>query len=350
MRYIVKHQETTDIVVGQNILNKIGSIVKPHQYTSFTVLCTPTTKKLFSKQVLQSLKRKGVPLFLHTLPNGEKAKSLECVTNILKNMIANSVDRNAAVVALGGGSVGDVATLIAGLYFRGIDCIQIPTTLLSQVDSSIGGKGGINIGKHKNTAGIIRQPRHVIVDYSLLETLPETEKQSGMGEVVKYAIAFDPELFAILEKQDPHQLPGINVITRCIQLKLEHIKKDPHDTKGIRALLNFGHTVGHAVELSSNLPHGHAIAVGMVFTLKLSHALKHITEEELQRSLKLLHKFNLPTTVKGVKKSDILSLIKKDKKTVHEVPRFVLLKKIGHTAIGQARQEIVEQVLQEILV
>ncbi|MBI2036244.1 3-dehydroquinate synthase, partial [Candidatus Microgenomates bacterium] len=284
------------------------------------------------------------------IEGNEESKSMETLLRLVIFMKEKNVDKKGALVAVGGGVIGDIATVAAGLYFRGIDCIQIPTTLLAQVDSAIGGKGAVNIGTHKNTIGIIRQPRLVIIDTEFLASLPKEQFTSGMAEVVKYAIAFDNELFEKLQttKDLLSELPWI--INRCSTIKMGIVKKDPLE-QNIRALVNFGHTAGQAIELLAKIPHGYAIAVGMTFAIKVSTRMHLLHKSMADAALELIKQYKLPTTVQGLSIDDIYKQIRKDKKTVSNVPKFVLLTKIGEAKPNQmVPEKIILDVLQEILV
>lgn len=346
----ISHIEEVDIVIGENIVGSLDTIVAPFNHTSYTILCSKTTHSLFANDVEKSLKLLRKPTYMLTIDDGEQAKEVNTIVALLQKMLENGVDRKGALIALGGGAIGDIATVLAGLYYRGISCIQIPTTLLSQVDSAIGGKGAVNIGIHKNTIGIIRQPRVVIIDTTLLASLPKEQFTSGMGEVVKYAIAFDGELFERLKttKEVRKELPWI--INRCTKLKMEIVEKDPHE-QNIRALVNFGHTLGQAIELLAKIPHGYAVAIGIAFAIKVSIRMHLLDERETEKALALIAQHNLPTTISGLSVDEVLKQIYKDKKTVDNVPRFVLLTKIGEVKPNQVvPREIIIEVLKEILV
>jgi 3-dehydroquinate synthase len=259
------------------------------------------------------------------------------------------LDRKSAVIALGGGVVGDITTLAAALYYRGIDCIQIPTTLLSQVDSSLGGKGAVDLDTHKNTIGIIKQPRMVIVDTDTITSLPQHQIKSGMGEVIKYAIAMDRELFSLLEKQQSTDNLE-EVITRCITLKMDIVKKDPQDLTTQRSVVNFGHTLGQAIELQTNLTHGEAIAIGMAFVIKLSQKLHMLSATDAQKSLALLKQYDLPIQINDVSLQKTLEQMKKDKKSHAGQIRFVLLEGIGKPKANCVVDDsILQDVLSEVL-
>ncbi len=336
-------------MIENGLLNHLSDILSSYQHSSYVLFLDKTTNELFGNQVQKelSLLKKKISKFV--IEGTEESKNIDTLVKFLSFLKKEGMDRKGCLIAVGGGVIGDIATVAAGLYFRGIDCIQIPTTLLAQVDSAIGGKGAINIGTHKNTIGIIRQPRLVIVDTELLASLPKEQFTSGMAEVVKYAIAFDNELFEKLQttKDLRSKLPWI--INRCITIKMGIVKKDPLE-QNIRALVNFGHTVGQAIELLAKIPHGYAIAIGMTFAIKVSVRMHLLHKSMADAALELIKQYKLPTTVQGLSVNDIYRQIHEDKKTVSNVPRFVLLTKIGEVKPNQiVPEEIILDVLQEIL-
>ena len=348
--YHITTNQQTDIFVEKNILKSVDQILALYDHTAYFVLCDSTIEKLLLPRVLDAIKKLKKPATIHVLSSGEKSKHFASLQLILESMYNAGFDRKAVVIALGGGVIGDIATTVAGLYYRGVDCIQIPTTLLSQVDSSLGGKGAVDLGIHKNTIGLIKQPRAVIIDPTITISLPKEQITSGMGEVVKYAIAMDKELFEKLEtanELDDETLAFI--INRCIKLKMDIVTKDPDDIHGIRATLNFGHTLGQAIELLSNHTHGEAIAIGMHFALNLSVKTGLLSEETKERARMLLKKYNLPITLGEKNPNTIINQMKKDKKTIAGSFRFVLLQDIGKVKTNQSISEtMVEETLKEL--
>ncbi len=346
---ITTHQQT-DIFVENNIIDELDQVLALYDHTAYFVLCDSTTEKLFLPRVVDAIKKLKKPGNAHVLPSGEKSKQFASLQLILEDMYNAVLDRKAAVIALGGGVIGDVATTVAGLYYRGIDCIQIPTTLLSQVDSSLGGKGAVDLGTHKNTIGIIRQPRAVIIDPILTKSLPKEQITSGMGEIVKYAIAMDKELFEKLETASELNDETLAfIINRCIKLKMDIVSKDPNDIHGIRATLNFGHTLGQAIELTSDKTHGEAIAIGMHFALNLSEKTGLLPTGTKERTLSLIKKYDLPLHIGDQNTNEIIKQMKKDKKTVDGSFQFVLLEDIGKAKTMQEVSEtLVEETVKEL--
>ncbi|MBI2430550.1 MAG: 3-dehydroquinate synthase [Candidatus Levybacteria bacterium] len=348
--YTINTTETTDIIIKNSILKNLDSILKEKSYSMFLLICDDTTKKLFANKVLESLEKLDKPIELHSLTPGEDSKNINNLFRILEHLIEKGFDRKSAVVALGGGMVGDMATTASALYHRGIDCIQIPTTLLSQVDAAIGGKGAVNLRHSKNVVGVIRQPRFVVIDPILLEKLPEEKRKSGMGEIIKYAIAMDEKLF---EKLTNNFNDTGWIIDRCITLKMSIVQKDPYEKTGFRQVLNFGHTLGHAIELYAHLSHGEAISIGMVFAAKVSEKLGMIDKISVDKIIALLKKYQLPINLskKNITKKVIFEHMQKDKKALNGIPTFVLLKEIGKTKTGcLVSNNIIDEALDEILI
>lgn len=349
--YEINLQQKTDIFIGENLLASLDSILKGYDHTSYTMLCTKTTHSLFANKIKHTLLQTGKPVYVSVIDDGEKSKEINTMMNIFQTILANNVDRKAALIALGGGVVGDMATVIAGFYYRGIDCIQIPTTLVSQVDAAIGGKGAVNIGQHKNTIGIIRQPRCIVIDTSIIKSLPMDQVLSGVGEIAKYAIVMDKNLFAKLSTlKDLKDVLSEDIIAACVRLKMSVVEKDPLE-QNIRATINFGHTFGHAIELSKNIPHGQAVSIGMTFAIKLSVNKGLLKRKDASLALALLQKLGLPTTIDNIDKNQVYELMKKDKKAVGGKIKFVLLEEIGKAKIGQEIDEkVIKKVLDEVIV
>jgi 3-dehydroquinate synthase len=300
--------------------------------------------KHFAKTVFDSLARAGFSPILITVPAGETAKSLRTVEKCYDQLAAHRLERKSFIVALGGGVVGDLAGFVAATYLRGIPFIQIPTTLLSQVDSSVGGKTGINLRAGKNLVGAFYQPKLVLCDLDTLKTLPEREFRAGMAEVIKYGIIYDARLFAELERDLPKILKRDKkalapIIARCCEIKAEIVSQDEMEN-GLRAILNFGHTIGHAIENSfgyGKFLHGEAISIGQVAAAKLSEKILKLSKREVERIETLFKWAGLPTQTKisASQKKRLFEAMRLDKKTRDGVIRFVLARKIGKVEFGQ---------------
>lgn len=348
--YIVNHAESTDIVISKNVLHRIETILLEYHHSAYVILCDTVTEKLFANQIKTRLSSLGVPIAIEVIKKGEESKNFSTLLTVLQKMHTNGLDRKSALLSVGGGVVGDIATVAAGLYFRGIDCIQVPTTLLSQVDAAIGGKGAVDLGTHKNTIGIIKQPRLIIIDPNTISSLPKEEINSGMGEIIKYAIALDKNLFEKIEEKKVTQELLESIITRCVELKIDIIKSDPLDISGKRAMLNFGHTLGHAIELKTHLLHGQAISVGMSFALTLSKKLGFLSEKSEQKALDLLQKYNLPISVSNIDMHEIMVLMKRDKKSISRTIKMVLIRDIGNVFLHTVPEKTIQQVLSKVII
>ncbi len=263
--------------------------------------------------MLAVLEATGKKVSLLTLPVGERAKSLNIVERGYRFLLENNIDRKGLICALGGGVVGDVAGYIAASYLRGIDYIQLPTTLLAQVDSSIGGKVGVNFGGKKNMVGSFYQPSAIIGDVALLKSLPPAEMRNGLAEVIKYGLAMDGELFRLLDQKKEREFSTAelqDIVIRCCRLKAAVIEVDETERTGQRAILNFGHTVGHALEAATKLQelsHGEAVAIGMAAAARISEQVGMLDRSNIPIIENLLSRFGLPVYYQGVNPEDLIS-------------------------------------------
>lgn len=342
------------IIVGEGIINQLGRYFDFSTYSSIVLFTDANVRRFYGQPVLQTLIATGKKVSLLTIPVGEKAKSLSTVERGYGFLLENNVDRKGLICTLGGGVVGDVGGYIAATFLRGIDYIQLPTTLLAQVDSSIGGKVGINFGGKKNILGSFYQPKAVISDVALLKSLPPTEMRNGIAEVIKYALAMDEGLFKTLEQQNGkfNTLKLKDIVLQCAQLKAGIVEADETEKTGQRTILNFGHTVGHALEAATGLKklsHGEAVAIGMVAAARISEELGRLKRGEVQRIESLLVKFGLPTSFQGADPDEIVEAIQFDKKTTFGQTGWVLLEDIGKGIVNQkVAENIVRKVLAEI--
>jgi len=302
----------------------------------------------FAKAAASSLKAGGFEPALITVPAGEPAKSLEFAGKCFDQLAAHRLERGSFIVALGGGVVGDLAGFVAATYLRGIAFVQVPTTLLAQVDSSVGGKVGVNLEAGKNLVGAFHQPRLVLCDLDTLRTLPGREFRAGLAEVIKYGVICDSDLFGLLERdlgklvaQDAKTLA--HVVARCCVIKAEVVAEDETDS-GRRAILNFGHTVGHAIENSAGYGHylhGEAISLGQVAAAALSQELLGMPRADAIRIVKLLAAAGLPTRIQLTPKQRqaLPAAMRLDKKVSAGKVKFVLAEKIGAVRWGQSVPE-----------
>jgi 3-dehydroquinate synthase len=298
----------------------------------------------YAEAVEKSLMAAGFSPLRITLPAGEKSKSLKTVAACYDQLAAHRLERKSFIVALGGGVVGDLAGFVAATYLRGIALVQIPTTLLAQVDSSVGGKVGVNLKAGKNLVGSFHQPRLVLCDLTTLQTLPPRELRAGLAEVIKYGIIYDAALFRQLEKQMPRLLKldaGLMgaVVARCCAIKAEVVSQDETET-GRRAILNFGHTIGHAIEAITaygQYLHGEAIAIGQVAAAWLSTRLAGLPPAEVPRIRDLFVRAGLPVelALSEARWRRLEAAMRLDKKVSGGEIKFVLAEKIGRTAWGR---------------
>ncbi|MEW6528941.1 MAG: 3-dehydroquinate synthase [Candidatus Micrarchaeota archaeon] len=269
---------------------------------------------------------------------GELNKTLETVNKIYEKFLEFGLDRSSFVIGIGGGIVCDVTGFAASTYLRGLRFGFVPTTLLAQIDASVGGKNGVNFKGYKNLIGTIRQPEFVLCDFEMLKTLPKSELSNGFAELIKHAIIADAKLFDYLEANVSRALSLEKeviekIIYRSLQIKAKVVSKDEIE-KGERRILNFGHTFGHAIEKTTGLRHGEAISIGMVAAATLSVAKKMLSEPDEKRLEQILTAFGLPTKMIGDKEA-LIDAIRKDKKKEHEKINFVLLEKIGKAKITE---------------
>lgn len=310
-----------------------------------------------AEQVQKSLSQNGWQVELVVLEAGEASKNISVVTGMYDHLVNMQADRQTLVVAVGGGVIGDSAGFLAATYARGIPFVQIPTTLLSMVDSSVGGKVGVNLPQAKNLVGAFYQPLGVLIDTETLKTLPEREYISGLAEVIKYGVILDESFFRYLEEN----VTGLNerestvmkhVIARSCRLKADVVEQDEHERTGLRAVLNYGHTFAHAFEALAGygeLLHGEAVSIGMVYASRLAEKLGRIGAEETARQVNLFKSVGLPVELpKGCQFSadDILQKMLLDKKTVGGELRFILPTEIGHVeTVKGVPEETVREVL-----
>jgi 3-dehydroquinate synthase len=276
-----------NVLVGSGLLPTLGrETAALLRGPRCAVIADETTGKLFAEQVIASLDAAGFTAHLITVAPGEGAKSLDEVGRVSDQMTTAGLDRSSFVVALGGGVVGDLAGFVAAIYHRGIPYIQVPTTLLAQVDSSIGGKTGVNTCAGKNLLGAVHQPALVVADVDTLETLPPREFHQGFAEIIKHGIIADPALFAALGKFERADLAPL--VRRNVEIKAAIVAQDEHDRSGTRAILNFGHTVGHAIERAGQYRwflHGEAVSLGIVAACEVSARRAGLAESGNGRAL-----------------------------------------------------------------
>lgn len=272
-----------------------------------------------------------------TMPDGEQYKSLETIAKLYADFVTAGLDRGGVVFAFGGGVVGDAAGFAAATYMRGVDFVQIPTSLLAMVDSSVGGKVGVDLPQGKNLVGAFKQPEMVLIDATVLNTLPDREWRCGMAEVIKHGFLADPLLLEQIESSTNLRENAYALVHRAVMVKVNVVQQDPYE-KGVRAYLNLGHTFGHAIEQISDyaLAHGEAVAVGLVAAARLSYALKYCDMGLVDRVERIIRSVGLPTCATGLDPEAVYAMMATDKKWRSGKSRFVLLRSVGQPFIEES--------------
>lgn len=355
-----------DIVIGSGLLTETATRIEPWLKRrgvrgSLAVVVTDVNAAQHAQAVVRSLSEGGWRVEQVTLPAGEPTKCREVIDTLYDRLVDWQADRRTLIAAVGGGVIGDAAGFLAATYARGLPFLQVPTTLLADVDSSVGGKVGINHPRAKNMIGAFHQPSGVLIDTDTLATLPEREFCAGLAEVVKYGVILDGEFFATLESRVDEILrrePGTlrTIISRSCRLKADVVEGDEFERTGLRAVLNYGHTFGHAFEALcgyGELLHGEAVAIGMVCASRLAERLGRITPHDTARQVQLLSDLLLPTTLPEwlhPAPDDLLDRMRLDKKSVSGKLRFVLPSRIGHVELADGVPEaMVLDVLHDLL-
>ncbi len=342
------------IIIKEGLLAEIGLDLKERNIAKrYVIISDSHVAGLYGDSLLGSLREAGLDVDLVTFPRGESSKHLATVAELASKLARLGVDRKDGLVALGGGVTGDITGFLAATYMRGIAFVQVPTTLLAQVDSSVGGKTGVDIPEGKNLVGAFYQPKAVYVDSLVLNSLPEEELLNGLAEVIKYGVIYDAAFFSFLaeNRQDiiSCSLSVLEeVISRCCAIKAEVVAKDEKESN-LRRILNFGHTLGHAVEAASNfdLAHGLSVAIGMVAASRLAQAKGLLSEEDTSGIQALIEQYGLPTEIPdNLDRSKIKFYLTTDKKAVSGRPFYVLPTEIGKVTItDDVDEELVDQLL-----
>ncbi len=327
-----------EVLVGRDLLGEAGTLVRALGFRGRgAVISDETVAPLFAAPVLESLRRAGFGAELITVAAGETAKSIARVGELCERLSSLGLDRRSFVVSLGGGVIGDLAGFVAAIYLRGIPYVSVPTTLLAQVDSCIGGKTGVNSAAGKNLIGSFHPPALVLADSDTLQTLPERIWNEGFAEAIKHGIIRDPELFAdcaTVEREDAAEF-----VRRNIAIKAAIVAADEREQDDVRALLNFGHTVGHAIEHAAgygNMLHGEALSLGMVAAARISARRAGLSSGEVERIVAALAARELPTTLPpDFPREKILPALKHDKKFVDGEIRFVVAHAIGQASVSR---------------
>ncbi len=346
-------QRAYPIFITAGLLHEVGRDLKERAVGKrYIVIADDRVAALYGEALLASLHGSGLDAQLLEFPNGEGSKHLATVTDLARRLAQLNVDRKDALIALGGGVTGDITGFLAAIYMRGIPFVQVPTTLLAQVDSSVGGKTGVDIPEGKNLVGSFYQPQAVFIDSTVLHSLPDAELLNGLAEVIKYGVIYDRDFFdflarnrvAILERD----LSVIEeVIASCCTIKAKVVEADEREAD-LRRILNFGHTIGHAVEAASDftLAHGSAVAIGMVAVSEIAVAKGLFAAEEADRLRELIDAYGLPVAIPaGLDRQRMKEYLKTDKKSVGGRPFYVLPTSIGTVTISDdVAEELVDRV------
>ena len=337
-------ENSYDIIIEHGLLSELGALISKKFGKPKTFIVTDSNIAVhWLKQTIESLSAQGMSPKVLEVPVGESTKSFINLEKIIDQLLESKVDRDSVLIALGGGVIGDLAGFAGAITLRGIKVIQVPTTLLSQVDSSVGGKTGVNVRQGKNLVGSFHQPSLVAIDTQVLQTLPSRQLFAGYAEVLKYGLIKDRSFFDWLELNGKKVLEGdklaqqFAIFTSC-RIKAEIVEADEKE-KNLRAILNFGHTFGHALEAEAgydgNLLHGEAVSIGMVLAIELSKSLGYLSGQDAGRAVEYIRNIGLPTNINSIEGSTswhpdgIIQHMQHDKKVSNGQLRFVLIKGIG---------------------
>jgi len=343
------------IDIGKGILSDLGDRLRRLDLSKkASIITNPTVSKLYSRPVMEGLKKSGFEPAVTEIPDGEEYKTLLWVSHLYDELLSYRLDRRSPVLALGGGVIGDMAGFVAATYMRGIPYIQVPTTLLAQVDSSVGGKTGVNHILGKNLIGAFYQPSLVWIDIKTLETLPERELKAGIAEVIKYGMIADQGLFIYLEDNIEKLLSLdetalTHVIRRSCEIKAEVVSRDEKES-GLRAILNFGHTIGHAIETLTNYNtyrHGEAVAIGMIYEAKIAHRMGLCDKEVFDRIKALIKRAGLSFALPEISHDKIIETMYIDKKAREGKIMMILPEKIGKVSIKPVDNNLIMSALEE---
>jgi len=353
----VEGSRSYEIEIGRGNLREAASFIAHRRKCSHAVVITDdNVRPLHGLATQQSLAAAGMRADLLAVPAGEASKCVAEAERLWNELARLKADRKSVIVAVGGGVVGDLAGFVAATFGRGLAFVQVPTTLLAQVDSSVGGKVGINLPAAKNMVGAFWQPAGVLIDLEVLKTLPEREYRSGLAEVVKYGVILDADFFTYLEQhvdelnaREPRALE--HVVARSCRLKADVVESDEREETGLRAVLNYGHTFCHAIETVTgygHFLHGEAVAIGMICASRLAELLGRIDPEITQRQHALLARLGLPTAAPKLDQNQLLDAMQHDKKAEAGRLKFVLPSKLGQVeVVGDVDRASVERVLRE---
>lgn len=331
-------EDSYDIVVGSGCLGRLGSLMRSFDLTDRALVVThPDIATLYGERAADSLRSAGFEPAVIEVPAGEEQKSLQWAEKLYDAMLSHRMDRRSPVIALGGGVVGDLAGFAAATFLRGIPFIQVPTSLLAQVDASVGGKVAVDHRRGKNLIGAFYQPLLVLASLDTLDSLPDRELRAGMAEVIKYGVIADAGLFTYIEGRLDEILRReygalAHLVARSCEIKADVVAGDERE-QGRRAILNFGHTMGHAIETQTGMLHGEAVAIGMVYAARVAERMGMLDGDSVQRLIELVRRTGLPVRCDGLDASATLETMKLDKKSVGGRLRFILPERIGTVVI-----------------
>ena len=342
-----------EVRVGSGLLPRVGLWLKEREFSGKAVIITDTTVgELYADELERGLANAGFEVTILEVPDGEEQKSLETAARLYDDLTEAYTERTTPVLALGGGVIGDLAGFVAATYMRGVPLVQVPTTLLAQVDSSIGGKTAVDHGQLKNIIGTFYQPKMVVADIDTLKTLPDIELANGLAEVIKSAVIRNRRFFDFLDINmnkalECHPAVMETLVLETARIKADIVEKDEKE-EGLRGILNYGHTVGHAIESVSNyeIKHGQAVAIGMMAAAKISSRMEILGEVEIVKLEQIIERAGLPAQMPDMDKEAVWQAMQHDKKVLQDRIRFVLLKSIGDAYISdEVDPELVEEVL-----
>lgn len=348
-------ERSYDIHISYGLLDKAGELIASVcKGKKAAIVTNPKVGSLYAGRLADSLNVAGVESHIITIPAGERYKNLNTVQRVYNRLLDCRIDRTGMVIGLGGGVIGDLAGFVAATYLRGVDFVQVPTSLLAQVDASVGGKVGVDLPRGKNLVGAFYQPKIVIIDTATLSTLPQRELRTGLAEIIKHGIILDSSYFSFVEAElpmikrlEPESI--MRAVAGSCQIKARVVEQDERES-GLRAILNFGHTVGHALEAITGYKtyrHGEAVAIGMVTATIISAKMGLIDKQVVDAISKVIQKAGLPLKPRDeISSSNLLEVMKLDKKVIQERLRFVLIKGIGSAFVSD---EVTPKVLMDAL-
>lgn len=346
-----------EIRIGKGILDRVMLLIaKNHKGARYVIVTDSNVNRLYGPTMQDGMERAGLKASVIEIPAGESSKNISVVMDVAGRLLAQGADRETMLVALGGGVVGDLTGFIASVYMRSVPYIQVPTTLIGQLDSAIGGKTAVDLPQGKNLLGTFYQPRAVFADVNFLDTLPDREFCNGLAEMIKYGIIEDENLFRRLEEdmdavksRDSALL--LKIIETCCRIKKSIVEIDEGE-HGLRRILNFGHTLGHALEAASEykLSHGEGVALGMIAAARLSTRMNYLPDDESDRVKSVIAKAGLPTVIDAAFATDeVIRRFRADKKKKDDVIHFVLIKKIGMPFVNASiNEQQIGDVLEEM--